>query len=317
MSAEIEISIVIPAFQEQDVIPDTLKTTLGVLESVTKNWEIIVVDDGSSDETFSRVMSFNQDEPRIKGLRLSRRFGKEAALLAGMKRAGGQAVITMDGDLQHPPDTIPALIEAWRQGASIVHGVKKERLMGGSVHRWMARLFNRLFSRLAGFDLIGSSDFKLLDRRAVEAVVKHFPEHTRFHRGLSTWVGFQQVSVPFSVRPRPAGQTGWRLYDLIRYAWNTITAYTSLPLQLVPILGLVMLAISVILGLEAIISRLSGESVSGFATLEITILFAGSMIMIGLGIIGQYLGRMYDELKRRPIFLVDEDVGFSDQEDAS
>ncbi len=155
-----------------------------------------------------------------------------------------------------------------------------------------------------------SSDFKLFDARIARLLVQGFPEQQRFHRGLSNWVGYRQESVEFEVAERPAGESHWSLFALFRYGWNTLTSYTSLPLQLVPVLGVVMLIATAVLGTEALISRINGNAISGFATLEITILFSGSVIMIGLGIIGQYLARVYDELKRRPVYVVADELGF-------
>jgi len=304
------VSVVIPLLNEEDVIDATLREVSQVLDRVTEAYEIIVVDDGSEDGTFAAVERAHQANSRIKGLKLSRRFGKEAAMLAGLAQTRGKAVVTMDGDLQHPPALIPVMIEKWREGAQIVHGVKQTRNYGGYFHRIASRLFNRLFSRVAGFSIANSSDFKLLDARVAQLLVQGFPEQQRFHRGLSSWVGFRQESVQFQVAERPAGQSQWGLYALVRYAWNAVTSYTSLPLQLVPVLGLVMLIASVVLGTEAVISRLNGNAISGFATLEITILFSGSIIMIGLGIVGQYLARVYDEVKKRPVFVVADELGF-------
>jgi len=304
------ISLVIPVFKEEDVIMLTLNEATRVLETITQDYEIVAVDDGSTDKTFTRVMEAHQANHRIKGLRFSRNFGKEAAMLAGMARARGKVVVTMDGDLQHPPGLIPEMVEKWRKGAQIVHGVKQTRQYGGLFHRTSARLFYGLFSKIAGFKIDNSSDFKLLDAQMASLLVRDFPEQQRFLRGLSCWVGYRQESVTFEVSERPVGESSWGLSALFRYGWNSLTSYTSLPLQLVPFMGVIMLLISVILGTEALVSRIRGESITGFATLEITMLFSGSMIMIGLGIVGQYLARVYDELKKRPTFLVADEVGF-------
>lgn len=308
------VSVVIPAHHEGDVIGMTVSTVVSVMQALAMDFEVIVVDDGSRDGTFETVAQLHNQFRGVKAVRLSRQFGKEAAMLAGLAHARGDAVVTIDGDLQHPPELIPEMVAAWQAGAHIVHGVKKTRLYGGRFHRTAARIFNTVFSRVAGFDIVGSSDFKLLDARVARLLVERFPEHGRFHRGLSTWVGFNQVTIPFEVRERIGGQSRWRLSALFNYAWNTLTAYSSLPLKLVPIMGAVMLIVSLVLGVEAVLSRVLGRSVSGFATLEITILFTGSMIMIGLGIIGQYLARMYDELKQRPLYLVADQIGFEPAE---
>lgn len=304
------LSVVVPLFNEVELVGCLLREVTRVLAGITAAYEVIMVDDGSTDGTFEEIRRAGQADPRLRGLRLSRNFGKEAALVAGLARARGQAVITLDGDLQHPPDLIPALVEKWRQGAQIVHGVKQAPAGGRFLRRRAARLFNQLFSRLAGFNVVGSSDFKLLDARIVRLLVERFPEQQRYHRGLSIWVGFRQDSVEFAVTERPSGASRWSRTALLGYAGQTLTAYTSLPLHIVPLLGGVMLLVALALGTEALISRFSGRALSGFATLEITILFSSSLIMIGLGIIGQYLARVYDEIKGRPTYLVAEEIGF-------
>lgn len=325
------LSLVIPVYEERDILPDSLKAIVNVLTSISEEFEVIVVDDGSHDTSFAHIAVAHQYDPRVKGIRLSRNFGKEAALLAGLKRASGRAVITMDADLQHPPDIIPQLVQQWQAGAAIVHAVKQERRSHdslaqqfkhlfkserreeGRIYQWAQYLFNWAFSRAAGFNMMGSSDFKLLDAKVVRLLVEQFPEYGRFYRGLSTWVGFKQAEVLFTVQPRSGGNSHWSVGALMSYAWRTLTAFSSAPLQIVPLLGVIMLVVTLVLGVEAVISRINGNAVSGFATLEITILFTGSLIMIGLGIIGRYLGQVYDELKRRPVFLVEEEIGFDEK----
>lgn len=317
LAHSIELSVVIPAHCESRGIVYTLSQVAEHVSTVTLNYEIIVVDDGSNDTTFTEVVSVREKNPRVKIVRLSRRFGKESALLAGLSCATGEVVITIDADLQHPPALIPKMVERWKQGAKIVHGIKHRRETDTFSHRWSSLIFNKLFSWMAGFDILGSSDFKLLDGQIAKQLVKDFPEHARFHRGLSTWVGYQQDTLHFDVLPRTVGDSRWSWYALFKYGWNAISAYSSMPLKVVPVLGLIMLFVSILLSAEALISRVQGNSISGFATLEITVLFTGSVIMIGLGIIGQYLSRMYDELKRRPIYLIAESVGFDERKPLS
>ena len=310
-----ELSIVIPAMNEGAVLPRTLETIKSIVAAATVSYEIIIVDDGSSDDTSDLIDAAHATTPEIKGIVLSRQFGKEAALYAGLKHSSGKAVITLDADLQHPPSLIPEMLGHWRKGAEIVHGVKQDRRADTLLQRFTAAVYSTVFSRLSGFDLRGSSDFKLLDRRVVDVLTKSLPEYGRFYRGLSAWIGYRQVSVPFAVAPRASSESRWGGLGLIRYAIQTITAFSSLPLMIVPILGLVMLVISVILGIEAIISKLAGHAISGFATLEITILFSGSMIMIGLGVIGQYMARMFDEIKGRPVCLISRFIGLDKSAD--
>ena len=312
-----ELSIVIPAFSEREVLPRALDTIKAIAEAEHVSYEIIVVDDGSTDETADLIDAAHAATPDIKGIVLSRQFGKEAALFAGLKHATGKAVITLDADLQHPPSLIPEMLEHWRKGAEIVHGVKQDRGVDTLLQRFTAAVFSAVFSRLSGFDLRGSSDFKLLDRRVVDVLTNSLPEYGRFYRGLSAWVGYRQVSIPFDVAPRKSGESHWGGLSLLRYAIHTMTAFSSLPLMIVPALGLVMLIIAVILGIEAIFSRLAGDAISGFATLEITLLFSGSLIMIGLGVIGQYMARIFDEIKGRPVCLISRLIGLENNAGSS
>ena len=312
-----ELSIVIPAFSEREVLPRALDTIKAIAEAEHVSYEIIVVDDGSTDETADLIDAAHAATPDIKGIVLSRQFGKEAALFAGLKHATGKAVITLDADLQHPPSLIPEMLEHWRKGAEIVHGVKQDRGVDTLLQRFTAAVFSAVFSRLSGFDLRGSSDFKLLDRRVVDVLTNSLPEYGRFYRGLSAWVGYRQVSIAFDVAPRKSGDSHWGGLSLLRYAIHTMTAFSSLPLMIVPALGLVMLIIAVILGIEAIFSRLAGDAISGFATLEITLLFSGSLIMIGLGVIGQYMARIFDEIKGRPVCLISRLIGLENNAGSS
>lgn len=305
-----ELSIVIPVCNEYDVLPKMIERTLGVIESVTENYEIIIVDDGSIDGTFELVKQAHVKNTRIKGVRLSRRFGKESALYAGLTRVTGQATITIDGDLQHPPELIPQMVMGWRQGAQIVHGVKNKNHFMPLTYRLASRLFYKLLSYVVGFDMQGSSDYKLLDARVVKYLVDNFHERQRFFRGLVTTMGFSQQQIAFDVKPRGGGRSRWSTWQLAQYSWRIVSAFTSLPLYLIPVMGIVMLIFAILLGGEAIVSWWNGNSVSGFATLEITLLFIGSMVMVGLGIVGQYLARIYDEIKQRPIFLIEREIGF-------
>ena len=309
-SEVIELSVVLPAFHEADGLSAAVDRISAELGKVTENHEIIVIDDGSTDNTFQIISDYHDKDHRVKGVRFSRNFGKEAALLAGLERAAGKAVITIDADMQHPVELIGEFYKLWQQGYSVVHGVKKGPSAENLIHRTYSRLFNAVLSWLAGFDMIGASDYKLLDARVVNHLVREFPERGRFYRGLSQWMGFKQTTIPFTVQSRSTGVSQWSIMQLARYGWRAITAFSALPLQVVPMLGGIMFIVAIVLGGEAIISRLYGDAASGFATLEITILFTGSLIMIGLGVVGQYLGRIYDELKSRPNYLVEEDCGF-------
>jgi len=303
------LSIVIPAHDEAAGIADALNIIKDTLTSCSMAWEIIVVDDGSRDNTFDRLNELAQDDSRIKIVRLSRNFGKEAALLAGLRAAMGDAVVTIDADLQHPPELIPAMIDAWRKGARVVDAVKRSRENDGVLIRLRARLFNFLFSTLAGINLQDSSDFKLMDRVVVDTLARDLPESQRFYRGLSDWVGYSHETILFDVESRIKGDGKFTLWGLISLATTAIVSFTSAPLRIVTILGFTTLLFGLVVAIEALTNWFNGEAVSGFTTIEITLLILGSFIMISLGIIGEYIAKIYDEVKQRPPYLVESSIG--------
>jgi polyisoprenyl-phosphate glycosyltransferase len=304
------LSVVVPAHNEARGIAHSTSVILNALASCGMKLELIVVDDGSRDDTFERVRELSRKDARIKGLRFSRNFGKEAALLAGLKSASGDAVVTIDSDLQHPPALIPRMIEEWRNGAAVVDAIKRSRENDGLLTRVRAGLFNALLSRLGGINLENASDFKLLDRVVVDAITRELPERQRFYRGLADWVGYRHASVPFDVGTRAEGQGKWSLWRLVGLATTAIVSFTSAPLQIVTVLGVLTLGLGFVVGADAVIAWFQGRAVSGFATTIITLLVVGSFIMISLGIIGEYLAKIYDEIKARPSYLVESAVGF-------
>jgi glycosyltransferase involved in cell wall biosynthesis len=274
--------------------------------------EIIVVDDGSRDETFERIRNLSRKDPRVKGLRFTRNFGKEAALLAGLRVARGDAVVTIDSDLQHPPALIPRMLDEWRKGAMVVDAVKRGRQTDSALARLRAKVFNSLLSRLGGINLQHSSDFKLLDRRVVDAIARELPERQRFYRGLADWVGYRHSAVPFDVEARADGEGKWTFWRLVELATTATVSFTSAPLRIVTILGMLTFIFGFAVGTEALISWFRGSAVSGFTTIITTLLILGSLIMISLGIIGEYIAKIYDEIKARPTYLVEGAVGFED-----
>lgn len=308
------LSVVIPANNEDAGIAEAVRAIAGIVETCAHAWEIIVVDDGSCDSTFEKVARMSESDHRIKALRLSRNFGKEAALLAGLQMSAGDAVITIDADLQHPPRLIPEMVSKWQEGAHVVDAVKRRRDKDSVLTRIRARVFNTVLSRLGGIDLQNSSDYKLLDRIVVDAISKRLPERTRFYRGLVDWVGYSHAKIPLDIEARTAGEGKWSVWKLVGLATTAIMSFTSAPLRIVTFLGFITLIFGVFVAGEALWSWFNGRAVSGFATMIITVLLLGSFIMISLGIMGEYTGKIYDEIKGRPAFLIAERAGFSEDE---
>lgn len=308
------LSIVIPAFNEAAGIVQSVEVIAGIAGECTADYELIVVDDGSRDATFEQVKRLALRDRHVRGVRLSRNFGKESAILAGLRVARGDAVITIDADLQHPPSLIPSMLREWQNGAAVVHAVKSDRTADSAIVRLRAALFNGLLESLGGITVHNSSDFKLLDRIAVDVLVQQLPERGRFYRGLSDWIGFRQASVPFTVTSRNAGEGKWSMFSLVGLAVTALVSFTSAPLRIVTVLGFVTLAFGFVVATDALWSWFMGEAVSGFATIIITLLILGSFIMISLGVMGEYIAKIYDEIKARPKYLVETTAGFEGTE---
>ena len=310
------ISVVVPAKDEDRCIEKLIQNLHALFSELGIPHEIIIVDDGSSDLTFDVVRKLRESIGVVKGLRFSRNFGKESALLAGLHACKGDAVITIDADHQHPPTLIPDMLRKWKDGASVVHAVKTHDPSHSWLPRQGIRIFSALLSWLGGIDVQNSSDFKLLDRKVVGVLVSRLREHRRFFRALSNWVGFRQENVYFSVQARESGQSKWSIPSLLDLAIAGVVSFTSAPLRLVTFLGVITLIFGTIVTIETIWAWFYGFSVSGFATLEITILLIGSFIMISLGIVGEYIANIYEEVKGRPGYIVEEKLGFDpDQEE--
>jgi glycosyltransferase involved in cell wall biosynthesis len=303
------ISVVIPARNERAGLSVTLDEVYRALAGCGLQPEVVVVDDGSTDGTFERLRELTDHYPNLRALRLSRNYGKEAALLAGLQAARGDVVVTMDADLQHPPSVIPEMLARWREGARVVHGIKRQASGTRRRDRLASSGFNRVMRWLTGIDMHHASDFTLLDRSVVDVIVGQLPERQRFYRALTRWVGFRQESVRFDVPPRADGTSRWSFLRLLDLALTGIVSFTSLPLRLVTVLGLVTLVFAALVAAETLWSWAHGTAVSGYSTIIITLLFIGSSIMISLGILGEYVARIYHEVKARPGFLVEERAG--------
>ncbi len=303
------ISAIVPAYNEGQGLAIAIKTIAETLDTCGSTWEIIVVDDGSNDQTFQHVDLLSTHDHRIKGVALSRNFGKEAAMLAGLEHATGEAVIIIDADLQHPPALIPDMIEQWRLGAQIVHAVKRDRKEDSFGQRASAYVINHLISSLGGINIKNSSDFKLLDREIVDIIVHQLPERERFFRGLTSWLGFSEHYLYFDVASRQGDESKWSFMSLLELAITALTSFTSLPLRIITFLGFSTLILGFFVIADTLISLMYGQAVSGFATIIICLLLIGSFIMISLGIIGEYIAKIYEEVKNRPHYLIKARIG--------
>lgn len=307
------ISVIIPAHNESQGIERAVKQIVDILTACINNaWEIIVVDDGSSDDTYQKVRALSQLDARIKGIALSRNFGKENALLAGLDYAIGSAIITLDADLQHPPSFIPNMIAKWHAGAKIVHAVKRSREQDSAWKKFAASSINHLISGLGGINIKNSSDFKLLDREIVNIIIHQLPEKQRFFRGLTSWLGFTEDYIYFDVAEREGDKSKWSFWALLELAITALTSFTGFPLRIITFLGMLTLILGFGVASDALWSLLHHQSISGYTTIIICLLLIGSFVMISLGIIGEYIAKIYDEVKGRPHYLISGSVGIDD-----
>ena len=302
------LSVVIPAYNEQEMVPAAAREIAAVLSGAQIAHELIFVDDGSKDATWAQIRAASDAGQNVRGVHFSRNFGKEAAIFAGLQHAKGDCVAVIDCDLQHPPEKLVEMYRLWEQGYEVIEGVKEDRGQESAFHRFAANSFYGLISKATGMDMSSSSDFKLLDRKVVDAL-NAMPERNVFFRALSYWVGYKQASVSYCVQERTAGESKWSTKSLVKYALTNITSFSSAPLHIVTVLGIVMLAVSVVLGIIALVQKISGVALGGFTTVILLLLFASSIIMISLGIIGYYIARIYDEIKGRPRYIISRTCG--------
>lgn len=298
------ITILMPVYNEGEFIYGNVGEVDELLNREEIEHQFLLVDDGSKDETWKELCRLSDDNPRVSALRLSRNFGKEAALCAGLEHASGDAVLVMDSDLQHPPERIPEMVRLWKEeGYDVVEGVKSDRGKESLASKLAAMTFYRTFRKTTGIDIGVASDFKLLDRSVVEAW-KQLPEKNTFFRGLSAWVGYRRYAMPFEVKPRAGGETKWTFRSLVRLAVNSITAYTAAPLFIVFWLGVLMGIGAVALTVQTLYMYFAHRADPGFSTVILLQLFIGSAIMISLSVIGLYIAKIYDEVKGRPRYLI-------------
>ncbi len=309
------LSLVVPMFNEAGNVDSLFARLTRVLEGLHVTYEIVCVDDGSRDDTVARVVEHHRRDPRIKVVELSRNFGKELALTAGLQHTIGQAVVMIDADLQHPPELIGDMLDKWREGFEMVIAVRNGRDEESPFKRGAAKAFYGLFAQVSEVQLPrGAGDFRLLDRKVVD-VLNAMPEHTRFMKGLYAWVGFRQIAIPYDVAPRAAGETKFNAFRLWRLAIDGITSFTSVPLKVWTFIGMLVAAFALLYGLLFVVKTLIlGIDVPGYPSLIVAITFFSGVQLISLGVIGEYLGRVFSEVKQRPLYVVRQAVGFERKE---
>lgn len=302
------LSVVIPAYNEEKLIALAADRLGSVLGDAGIPCELIFVDDGSSDKTWEEINRASEKAAYVQGLSFSRNFGKEAAIFAGMAAAAGDCCAVIDCDLQHPPEILPEMYALWQQGWEVVNGVKADRGRESGLHTFAANTFYKIMSRAARIDMARASDFKLMDRRVVDALLG-LEEHRTFFRALVGWVGFRSTNVEFRVAERTEGTSHWSTASLFRYAFSNIAAYSSAPMQAVTAFGVLTLIFSMVLGTQTLVRWAMGSAADGFTTVIMVLLLIGSILMISLGIIGYYIAEIFTEIKARPRYLVRQVCG--------
>ena len=301
------LSVIIPAYNEEVMLPKAAAVLTLLFTEQNIVHELIFIDDGSKDSTWEQITQASKTYPDVHGIHFSRNFSKEAAICAGLGQARGDCVAVMDCDLQHPPQTLVEMYRNWEEGYEVIEGMKRTRGTESIAHRSSAGMFYRLMSAVTKIDMSRASDFKLLDRKAVDAILE-MPEYNSFFRAQSFWVGFKTASVEYDIQEREAGQTKWSTIALIRYAVVNIVSYSTVPMQFVTIAGLIVFLFGIILGIQTLVNYFLGRAVEGFTTVILLILFLGSIVMISLGIIGYYISLIYQEVQRRPKYIISKKI---------
>ena len=314
-SPDIELSVVVPVFNEARNLRPLLDALRPVLDASTSGWEVIFVDDGSADDSLAVIRDLNSTDARLRAVSFSRNFGKEIAIAAGLDHARGRAVAIMDADLQHPPSVLPLFLDKWREGYGMVYGVRTDRSGEGRLKRNFARAFYKLFERFGETRLPeGAGDFRLMDRKAVDALCA-MGERARFSKGLYAWVGFRSIGVEFQVAERLHGTTKFNFRKLFGFAFDGISSFSTVPLKIATYFGVMIAVFATALAMfYALRTLLFGTDLPGFPTLVVSIMFFSGIQLISLGMIGEYVGRIFAEVKRRPLYLVGETVGLAEPE---
>ena len=297
------LSVIIPAYNEKENIERTAKTVSKILEEEKISFELVFISDGSMDGTYEEICRLAALDGRVRGAEFSRNFGKEAAIFAGLELSAGDACIVMDCDLQHPPEVIPEMYRLWKEGFEVVEGIKKSRGKESVFHSMFAGMFYGIMSKMMKMDMRSSSDFKLLDIKVVRVLLS-LGERNTFFRALSFWAGFRSTKVEYEVKERAFGSSKWSFRSLIKYAVSNVTSFSTVPLQMVTVMGIISILFSIVLAAQTLVKYVMGTAVEGFTTVILLILIIGGFIMISLGMIGHYLARIYEEVKRRPLYII-------------
>ncbi|HET6446000.1 MAG TPA: glycosyltransferase family 2 protein [candidate division Zixibacteria bacterium] len=309
------VSIVIPVYNEEEVLEVLYSRLSTAMDQIEGSWELILVDDGSADDSSAIIQKLHEQDPRVKGISFSRNFGFQEAVTAGLTYARGRAVILSDADLQDPPEIIPEMVEKWREGSDVVYGVRSSREGETWFKKLTAVAFYRLIRQITSVEIpLDTGDFRLMDRRVVNAILR-MPERNRFLRGMVPWVGYNQIGLTYEREARYAGQSKFKsVRQMVPFAVDAITSFSYFPLQIATIFGFIIAGISLIAIFAVVILRIFGPTgeLSGQATTLVAVLFLGGVQLISLGIIGEYLGRIYDEVKDRPLFLIDKTWGIKE-----
>ena len=305
------LAVIIPSYNEEDCVEIAYDRIHRLLKNEEIEHRFIFVDDGSSDRTYAKIKRLSQQFDNVLGVHFSRNFGKESAIYAGLNYAyeiNSACAVVIDCDLQHPPEKIVEMYRLWQTGFEVVEGIKTDRGEETLLHRLFAEAFYDIISKATKMNMQKASDFKLLDRKAVVALL-NIKENDAFFRALSSWIGFKTTQVEYEVREREAGESKWSAGSLIKYAIRNITSFSTSPMQLVTILGMLVCALSIVLGIISLVQKITGQALEGFTTVIILQLLTSSAIMISIGIVGYYISKIYDEVKNRPKYIISEVCG--------
>lgn len=299
------LSVVLPAYNEELMIEKTCNVLHEILSNAGISYELVLINDGSTDNTWNEILKAGEKDPHILGIRFSRNFGKEAAIFAGLSQTSGDVIAVMDCDLQHPPETLIEMYHKWEKGYEVIEGVKKSRGKESFLHKESAGFFYKLMSEATKVNMQKASDFKMMDRKVVNSILS-LPERNMFFRATSSWVGYRTAYVEFEVQEREAGESKWSTWSLIKYAFTNIVAFTTAPLQVVTVGGGICFFCSLLMILYSLIQYFCGHAIEGYTTTILLLLLIGSAIMLSLGVIGYYLAKIYEEVKRRPRYIISE-----------